>query len=264
MSIKKHLEELCAAGRVAGHELRYLPETGSTNEVALEQGRLGAATGLVIVAGHQLAGRGRLDKKWLSSPGDGLYFSMVLRPRLDWQEMARITLAAGLGVAEALSPLLCEPVLLKWPNDIIIAGKKCGGILAESDMSAPDGPLVVLGVGLNLRLPAAGYPPAIANRAGALAQYCRHPLEQGEVLESLVVHLDLVLQELEEQQWPAVRERWRQRDITMGRRLTWLTAKGVVVNGVSRGIDDNGLLFIRDDNGTLHEVLSGDVQLQAG
>lgn len=264
MSIKKRLEELCAAGRVAGHELRYLPETGSTNEVALEQGRLGASTGLVIVADHQLAGRGRLDKKWLSSSGDGLYFSMVLRPRLAWEEMARITLAAGLGVAEALASVVSEPVLLKWPNDIIVAGKKCGGILAESDMADPDMPLVVLGVGLNLRRPAAGYPPAIANRAGALAEYCRQPLEQGDVLESLVVHLDRVLEELEDQQWPAVRQRWRQRDITMGRRLTWLTTTGAVVNGVSRGIDDNGLLFIRDDNGTLHQVLSGDVQLQAG
>lgn len=262
MTIKKNFEQLCAQGEVAGHPLCYLPETDSTNRLALEQGRQGAASGLVIVAGRQSDGRGRLGKKWLSSAGDGLYFSMILRPRLPWAELAKITLAAGEAVAAALQGGCLEPVLLKWPNDIIIGGRKCGGILAESAFVQGETPLVVLGIGLNLKVPASGYPPEIADLAGALAEYQKEGIEPGQLLGELVLHLDQVVAELEAQGWPAIRSRWQQRDITRARRLTWLTAKGEVITGISQGIDQEGLLFIKDDSGVLHEVLSGDVQLQ--
>ena len=261
MTTKNNLEELCGAGRVAGHPLRYLPDTDSTNRVALEQGRQGAASGLVIVAAQQSAGRGRLGKKWLSSAGDGLYFSMIVRPLLPLADLAKITLAVGEAVAEALEGRCREQVMLKWPNDIIIGGRKCGGILAESDISNVESPLVVLGIGLNLKEPAGGYPPEIADLAGALADYSADILEPGSVLEELVVTIDRVLAELEQQGWPAIRKRWQQRDITLARRLTWLTAGGEIINGISQGIDGQGLLFIKDDRGVLHEVLSGDVQL---
>ncbi len=261
MTTKKRLQQLCEQGRVAGHPLRYLPETDSTNRVALEQGRSGGGTGMVIVAGHQSAGRGRLGKKWLSSAGGGLYFSMLLRPLLPLDEVAKITLAAGVAVAEALEPLCRERVMLKWPNDIIIGHRKCGGILAELDISSIDTPLVVLGIGLNIQAPAAGYPPEIADRAGALADFSTVSLEDGSLLEGLVTNIDRVLVELEQHGWPAIRTRWQQRDITLARRLTWVTARGEVIHGVSQGIDEQGLLFIKDDSGVLHEVLSGDVQL---
>ncbi len=261
MTTKKRLEDFCAEGRVAGHPLRYLPEADSTNEVALEQGRKGAATGLVIVARHQSAGRGRLGKTWLSSPGAGLYFSVILRPMLPLEELARVTLSAGEAVAEALEDSCRQKVMLKWPNDIVIGGRKCGGILAESDISNVASPLVVLGIGLNLQRPENGYPPEIAERAGALADFSQASLEQGRLLEELLSNIDRVLAELEQQGWPAIRQRWQQRDITLGRRLTWVTAAGALITGVSQGIDDQGLLFIKDDSGVLHEVLSGDVQL---
>ena len=260
---KKRLQELCEQGRVADHPLRYLAETDSTNRQALDLGREGGPTGMVIVAAHQSAGRGRLGKTWLSSPSDGLYFSLLLRPNLPLEELAKITLTAGVAVAEALEPLCRERIMLKWPNDIIIGQRKCGGILAEADISNVDDPMVVLGIGLNLQQPSGGYPPEIADRAGALADFCEASLDSGSVLEDLVVNIDRVLAELEQHDWPEIRRRWQQRDITKAKRLTWLTAKGEVINGVSQGIDKEGLLFIRDDNSTHHEVLSGDVQLVA-
>ena len=262
MTKKNRFEELCEAGRVGNHPLRHLSETDSTNRVAMEQGQKGAETGLVIVADNQTKGRGRLNKKWLSSLGDGLYFSMLLRPKLPLDELAKITLAAGEAVAEALQPLVRGMVMLKWPNDIIIGDRKCGGILTESDMSNLNSPLVVLGIGLNLKEPENGYPDEIAQRAGALAEYSCGTLDLGVLLEELIVHIDHVLTELEQQGWPAIRKRWLKRDITMSRRMTWVTAKGEVIHGISQGIDEGGLLYIRDDSGVRHQVLSGDVQLQ--
>lgn len=262
MMTKKRLWELCEAGQVANHPLRYLPETDSTNRVAMAQARMGAPTGLVVIADHQTQGRGRLDKKWLSSSGNGLYFSVILRPQLPLEQLGQITLAVGEAVAAALEPLVGEMVMLKWPNDIIISDMKCGGILAESDISNLDSPLVVLGIGLNLRQPEAGYPFEIAERAGALADYSSSSLDPGVLLEDLVTNIDGVLVELEQKGWPAIRKRWQKRDITMARRMTWVTVKGEVIKGISQGIDDQGLLYIRDDSGARHEVLSGDVQLQ--
>lgn len=262
MTTKNRMAQLCEQGQVAGHPLRYLAETDSTNRVALEQGQQGgAAAGLVIVAGQQSAGRGRLGKKWLSSPDHGLYFSMVVRPRLSWSELSKITLASGLAVAEALQPHCRDEVMLKWPNDMVIGGRKCGGILVEADLSRAESPLVVIGIGLNLQRPAGGYPPEIAARAGALADQRGEDIDAGSLLEKLVSHLDRVVAELEQQGWPAIRERWQQRDITLGQKLTWVTAGGELITGISQGIDTEGLLFILDDHGTLHEVLSGDVQL---
>ncbi|MBU1639221.1 MAG: biotin--[acetyl-CoA-carboxylase] ligase, partial [Proteobacteria bacterium] len=243
------MEQFYEEGRIAGHPLRYLAETDSTNRVGLEQGQKGVDDGMVIVAGQQTAGRGRLGKKWLSSPGNGLYFSMILRPKLPLDELAKITLAAGVAVAEALQPLCRERIMLKWPNDIVIGGRKCGGILAEADLSKADRPLVVLGIGLNLSKPLEGYPQEIAELAGALADQSAESLDPGRLLEALVSHIDGVLAELELQDWPAIRRRWQQRDITKAKRLTWLTAKGEVISGVSQGIDEHGLLFIRDDSG---------------
>lgn len=258
---KKRLQEFCEQGWVAGHPLRYLPETDSTNRQALILSRAGGPTGLVVVAAHQSAGRGRLGKKWLSSPCDGLYFSLLLRPHLPLEELTKITLAVGVAVAEALEPRCRERIMLKWPNDIIIGGRKCGGILAEADISNVESPVVALGIGLNLQQPSGGYPLEIADRAGALADFCEASLDPGSALEDLVVNIDRVLAELEQHDWPEIRRRWQQRDITKAKRLTWLTAKGEVINGISQGIDKQGLLFVRDDRGTLHEVLSGDVQL---
>jgi len=245
--------------QIGKHPLIYFDQVDSTNRLALELGLDGQKTGTIVLASDQSKGRGRLGKAWLSSPGDGLYFSVILRPRLELAELARITLVAGLALAEA-ADLFCQPAaLLKWPNDLLLAGKKCAGILAESDLRQQQ-PLVILGIGVNVYQPAGGFGSEIAQRAGALQQFSSH-ISRGELLHAIIERLDWQLNYLQSGGWQAILHDWQQRDATKGRNCTWLNTAGTQVRGVSQGVDGSGQLYIVDEQGQRHAVLSGDVQL---
>lgn len=125
--------------------LQYHGELESTNDEAHRIAREGAEHGTVVLAENQTRGRGRRGADWLSEPGDGLLFSVVLRPQFEAKYRGRIALAAGLGIASVLRESLGVPAELKWPNDLMIHGKKCGGILVEAQENH-----VVLGVGINV------------------------------------------------------------------------------------------------------------------
>ncbi|MEN8140921.1 MAG: biotin--[acetyl-CoA-carboxylase] ligase [Thermodesulfobacteriota bacterium] len=254
------MDEDIKRAEIAGHPLLYYDELDSTNRLARDLGLKGQKSGTIVVAGDQSKGRGRLGKSWYSAPGSGLYFSMILRPRLPLAEMARITLSAGLALALAVDRFTGQAAKLKWPNDLFLAGQKCGGILTETEVHG-GAALVILGVGVNVREPEQGFPADIRERAGALSQFCHDP-QRGDLLRAIVRELDQLLPRLEGGQWPAIRREWQERDVTKGRSCTWLTAAGELITGIGEGIDDEGQLHIRDGNGRSHPVLSGDVQLQ--
>lgn len=243
-----------------GWQITYLDETTSTNAVGLEQGVQGALPYTVIVANQQTAGRGRLGKQWQSYGGCGLYLSMILRPKLELQELSRLTLAAGVALAETVGSFTKIKPMLKWPNDLILDGRKCGGILAESDLRHGASPLVVLGVGVNIHCPNGGYNTDLRVKAGSINDFC-DGCSRTEFLQRLIPTLKDVVRELEAGQFQAILNRWRTYDYTKGKCLTWVTAGGEIVEGVCAGINDDGLLFITDAVGITHEVLSGDVQL---
>lgn len=238
----------------------YLKETTSTNAVGLEMGVQGALPYTVIVANQQTDGRGRLGKQWQSYGGCGLYLSMILRPKLELQELSRLTLAAGVALAETVGSFTKIKPMLKWPNDLILDGRKCGGILAESDLRHTSSPLVVLGIGVNIDAPAGGYDEDLRVKAGSINDFC-DGCSRIVFLQRLIPALKDVVLELEAGDFPAILSRWRTYDYTVGKCLTWVTAGGKIVEGVCAGINDDGLLFITDVSGITHEVLSGDVQL---
>jgi BirA family biotin operon repressor/biotin-[acetyl-CoA-carboxylase] ligase len=183
---------LRAAGVPTGFDVRVVDVTGSTNADLAAEARRGAAAGRVLVAQRQTAGRGRLDRSWASPAGTGLTFSVLLRPpvepggpggaRLGW-----LPLLAGVALVTALAevPGLAGRLALKWPNDLLVDGRKAAGILAEA-VPAPGGPpAVVLGIGLNVTTPAADLPPGATSltlaapgetpgRAALLAAVLRH------------------------------------------------------------------------------------------
>ena len=136
-----------------------LETTESTNTVAMELGKQGAAAGTLVIAESQTKGRGRLSRTWISPKGTGLYFSIILRPKLDLEDLPKITIAAGVAICKALEKATSVAPQIKWPNDILVDNKKCGGILTEAGpLTASDLPLVILGVGLNISTPLSAFP----------------------------------------------------------------------------------------------------------
>jgi len=249
----------------AAREIIRLEVVESTNSVALEAGEKGAASGTVFVAASQTGGRGRLNRSWMSPPGMGLYFSLLLRPHLAVEDLPKITLSAGLAICKVTEALYALSPQIKWPNDLLLSGRKLGGILTETGslqcMSVGAPPLVVVGVGLNLFPPEGGFPPELKERATSLALHMDREISADMLLEAGVSAIENIVARLEKGDFPKILKEWLQRDASRGKILTWVTPRGKEVTGVSLGPDADGALRIRDMVGTIHTVLSGDVTL---
>ncbi len=247
---------------LAGHPLVVLEKTESTNSDAMEMGRKGAEPGTVVLAMSQSGGRGRLGKTWISPPGTGLYFSIILRPALAPMDLPKITLAAGVALCRVIAQYHLKPHI-KWPNDLLLGGKKCGGILTEVEFDKGGHPLVVLGVGLNIFTPIDAFPDDVREKSTSLHLHCQEKINQLDLLTSLVIAIDRIMARMEGGKFAEILQEWRALDATRGKHLTWLSIDRRVVKGISQGPDDEGLLHIIDDQGREHEVLSGDIQLQS-
>jgi len=237
-----------------------LATTDSTNRVALEL--LDEPAGTVVVAETQSAGRGRLARQWLSPPGTGLYFSVLLRPWLEPADLPKISLAAGLAVCLALEELAAITPQLKWPNDLLLADRKFGGILTESGPVRDKGEtVVVVGIGVNLTTPPTAFPEELRARATTILAATGNELDREELLRAILSQLDKQIRRLELGEFSAILTEWKKRDVTLGRELDWVATDGKLVRGVSQGPDAAGLLSIRDHMGRVHTVLSGDLNL---
>ena len=235
----------------------------STNIIAKKLGENGALHGTAVIAANQTEGRGRLGKSWCSVAGKGLYCSIIVRPKLAAFDFPKITLVAGLGVALAVDRITGGFSQLKWPNDIFLDGKKCGGILTESSaLNEPAERLfAVIGIGLNLSTTLEDFPEDLRGKVTSLL------LETGICHDPRQVFTAIwneVLQQLENFRnagFPPILASWKRRDFLLGKELQCVSSDGKVVAGVSLGPDDEGQLHVKASDGLIHTVLSGDVRL---
>ncbi len=256
-------QTMILTGELGCHPVQFFDCTGSTNDLALALSNTGTPDSTLVVADSQSAGRGRLEgRTWLSPPGTGLYFSLILRPRLAPADFPKLTLAAGLALCKALeSHTHCRPGL-KWPNDLFLHGKKCGGILTETQAVAGAGPTaVVIGIGLNVNTPAEAFSGGLRAKATSLLAETGVPHERGPLLAAILGELDLVVARLEQGDFVSILTEWRQRDIHAGLQVSWVNTQGRLITGISLGPDGEGFLHIRDGQGQVHSVISGDISL---
>lgn len=234
-----------------GRRVLWYPEIGSTNDVASTLAERGEPEGTVIVADAQTAGRGRLGRTWASPGGAGLYLSIILRP--DPSFAGLVTLAAGVAVAEGIERATGLPVVLKWPNDVYVEGRKLAGILAEAVSSFA----VVLGIGINV-LPAA-YPQDVAARATSLETELGRAVDRGAVLAECLVAFALRYDDLRSTRSADVVRAWKARAAaTFGRRVAW-ESSGVQLEGIAQGVDGDGALLVQTPQGMLR-IISGEVR----
>jgi len=242
-----------------------LDSTTSTNSVALQMARQGAAGGTVVVARTQTRGRGRMQRTWLSPPGTGLYFSMIFRPRLAAADLPGITLAAGVALCRAIEFRCQLAPRLKWPNDLLLSNRKAGGILCESEPDAADSSrasyVVVLGVGLNINTPADAFPADLRARVTSLFIESGRIFANPDMLTESVRQVDGVMEQMEAGGSKVVFAEWQARDAIKGQTLTWVTVGREKVSGTALGLNSDGSYSIRAADGTVHQVLSGDIEL---
>jgi len=249
-------------GEIAGHPLVHFPETDSTNCRAMEMGKAGAPSGTVVLAECQTGGKGRLGRSWLSPVGSGLYFSVILRPALEPEDLSKITLVAGVALCRTVRALYQIMPAMKWPNDLLLDKRKCGGILVEANLHNLSSPLIIVGIGINITTPLEDFPEELQEKATSLQDHVDGTILRSELLKNILLELDTIIKQFEHHGFEDVLAEWKSYDATIGTNLTWITSDRTVVQGVSLGPDSEGRLHIKSSDGRIHEVLSGDIQLK--
>ena len=245
---------LAGRGVALGQPLEYRAVTGSTNDDAMAAARAGAPHGATFVADEQTRGRGRRGHRWSAAPGESLTFSVVLRPELPLERLSALTLAVGLAVRDAIAPRIHAPAKVKWPNDVLVDGRKLAGVLVESQLASGALSAVVVGIGLNVAM--RELPAEIRGTASSLALSGATDLDREALLVDLLQALDGRVQSYEREGLAAMLDELARFDALAGRRV-----RVDPVTGIARGIDRDGALLVEDDSGTRQRVMSGTVEL---
>ncbi|MEP6920768.1 MAG: biotin--[acetyl-CoA-carboxylase] ligase [bacterium] len=233
----------------------------STNLEVAKLAVEGAPEGLCVVASEQTAGRGRMDRQWISPKGAGIYFSILLRPRLPQTQWPLITLMASLAVHEALLKACSLQTDIKWPNDIISNERKLCGILAET-VDTPSGRAVVVGIGINLTN--AAFPRELDEIATSVESATGNAPALELILQMLITALEVRYEKLHAARGPVeVVEEWgRRSSYARGKRIR-ITNGNDILAGTTRGLVSDGALRIETDEGEIRVVRAGDVSLRA-
>jgi BirA family biotin operon repressor/biotin-[acetyl-CoA-carboxylase] ligase len=236
-------------------QIRWLDEVDSTNTYVREQARRGVPEGLVVVADHQTAGRGRLDRRWESPAGANLLASVLLRPACDVADVHLCTAAVALAGADACRDLAGLEPDLKWPNDLLVGEAKVAGVLAEAEFEGRELAAVIVGIGINVAWPGpAGAGGACLDDLRLTAQ----PVDRRQLLERLLAALAPRRALLDEATGRrALAEELRGRCATLGRAVR-VSLAGEELTGTASGIDDAGQLLVETVEGT-RAVRAGDV-----
>ncbi len=241
-------------------DIRWVEECASTNSALLEAPPENDGRVYVLVATRQSAGRGRRGRQWLAWPGASLTFSALWRFAPDALAPAGLSLAVGLAVARALEKLGTPAVTLKWPNDVLVHGRKVAGILVE--VSPERGALMaVIGIGLNLRLPAdAVIPGQEGDGVTDLARELAEPPSREALLAAILSELHPILTIYASTGFALLRKAWQQRNAFADLPVR-VSGGGVDVTGLCLGVDEEGVLLVHSSEGT-HRVYAGDVSLR--
>ena len=239
--------EAALAGTIFAGKLHFSPLTDSTNSDAIDAARNAAPHGSVYFADEQLAGRGRGDHAWHSAAGDGLYVSVLLRPRIPAVRLPLLPLAAGLAAAQAIHSAARLTADLRWPNDLLIGPRKTGGILVESKIEGSMTGFVVVGIGINVHQRA--FAPDLSTPATSLDLESGRRISRQPLLVSLLKSLEREALALLD---PAA-------GVTVPARVeaasTWIRGRRVEVHGpqactgVTVGLDQHGFLLVRTGEG---------------
>ena len=240
---------------LVGQHTIYYDSIGSTNDVAKQLATQGAVQGTLIIADEQTAGKGRRGRRWIAPQGSSLLFSLILHPALAPSELPRLTMASALAAGRAIEETTGLAVHFKWPNDILLEGKKAGGILIEAGISGETVDYAVVGIGLNVNLDVAQI-PEIAKTATSVSMELGQRTSRLELLQSFLRFMEREYQLLQEGVSP--HSRWAARLPQLGQRVEVATPWGRE-SGQAQSVDADGALILLRDDGTAARVTVGDV-----
>ena len=249
------------ATAVIGRDIQVFEQTTSTNDVVEKLARDGVREGVVVFAESQTKGRGRLGRAWMSPAHKGLWFSVLLRPNLHPQETTQLTVISATALRRAVKKVTGLASEIKWPNDLLVGGKKAAGILTEMSAELDRVRQVILGIGVDVNLDAAGFPPELCKTATSLKLEAGVEISRAELAVEILRELDADYARIRAGKFSEIADEWEAACVTIGKNVTVHVGERHF-RGHAESLDDDGALLIRTEHGHLERVIGGDVTLE--
>ena len=255
-------EELCPrlTTTLLGNEVHYFASLASTNDEAKKLAAAGCPDGTLVITEEQTGGRGRLSRGWFSPATKGIWFSVVLRPPFLPQDAPKCTLMAAVAINRAIRKLSGIACGIKWPNDILVDGRKLVGILTEMSAEMDAINYIVIGAGINVNLAAADFPPELRTLASSLLLAAGEKISRLDLFVLVLAELEALYAAVRDQGFSPVLAAWRQESITLGKPVQVIGLDKTFV-GTAVDIDDDGALLVSTPEG-LERVVAGDVSIR--
>lgn len=242
-----------------GIQWRFLHQSDSTNSEIVRSLVDNPSEGLTVVADSQTDGRGRRGRSWHSEPGTGIYLSTLIRPNLLPEQLPILTLMAGLATVIAVNDLIPQSAKLKWPNDLLLNGKKIAGILCEYHPSTTKNHAVIIGIGINVNH--TYFPSDIKNTATSLKLECGENIDRTSLIKRLITQLDFEYSELKNNRLQGLIDNWTHHTDLLGKTIT-ITQNNQSIIAKAKHLDSIGRLVIEDESGQEIALDSGEVSIR--
>lgn len=244
----------------AGRKLVYLDEVDSTNNYARKLAEDGAPHGTLVVAEYQNGGKGRRGRTWVMPHGQAIAMSLIARPDIRPEKASMMTLVIGMAAAKAIREVTGLDAKIKWPNDIVVNGKKISGILTEMSAEMDGINYVVIGIGINANF--TEFPEELRETATSLQQQLGHSVDRGAVICAIMKEFEAYYENfMETQSMKGLAEEYQQMLVNLNRQVRVLEP-GNEYSGIARGIDEAGQLLVEKENGETAAVYAGEVSVR--
>ncbi|HEX5400091.1 MAG TPA: biotin--[acetyl-CoA-carboxylase] ligase [Verrucomicrobiae bacterium] len=247
--------------KIIGRDVRVFEQTTSTNDVVEKLARDNVREGIVVFAESQTKGRGRLGRKWISPERKGLWFSVLLRPDLRPQETTQLTVAAAAALRRAIQSETGLKPEIKWPNDIVIGGRKAAGILTELSAEPDRVRHVILGIGVDVNLDASGFPTDLKRTATSLKIESGETVSRAQLAVAVLRELDADYSRVCARGFASLADEWERNCTTIGKDVV-VQIGSRSIRGRAESLDEDGALLLRTEHGRLEPITGGDVTLQ--
>jgi BirA family biotin operon repressor/biotin-[acetyl-CoA-carboxylase] ligase len=246
---------------IIGRDIQVFQETTSTNDVIEKMARDAVPEGVVVFAEAQTKGRGRLGRKWLSPSRKGLWFSVLLRPGLRPQDATQLTVVSATALRRAIEAHTGLKPEIKWPNDILLGGRKTAGILTELNAELDQIKYVILGIGVDVNQTPGDFPADLRKLATSLRAESGNLIPRAELAVGILRELDHDYARLRDGRFTEVVDEWEEHCATLGREVVIRTGQRQI-RGRAESLGEDGALLLRTDHGLLERIVGGDVTLE--
>ena len=252
-NIQKYLQTVAY-----GRSIEYHSSCGSTQNLAYDAAQMGAPDGTLVVSEEQTAGKGRLSRHWDSAAHKGIWMSLIVRPSLMPQQAPQMTLVAAVAIARAIENVTGIEATIKWPNDILINGKKMTGILTELQSEPDRVKAIILGIGMNVNQDEEDFPEELKEIATSLKIACGTQVDRAKLIAEILGFIELYTKMYEKHGFGPIKLLWEGYSNTAGKRIRAVMLNETI-EGTALGISEDGLLELKLDDGSVRGIYSADI-----